>query len=451
MTMSATRMGRPVRGFAPAPRWSGTAAYRGAPASRLSGVLPGWTPIVLVCGAVLFNAVLSIVNAHATGLTSSAVVGTELMIVCAAHLYVLQQYRPQMLPWYAMMLAVVLFALVRGAVTGHVEPKFVRDVLLIPTFILLGMATPIYRMTRVVVIVHAVVVAGVLFEAFATDAYAALLEVRQYYIATRSFDDTSFWDTSSNLFTSATRPGERFFSFIDLHRVSSVFLEPVSLGNYVVIITAFVCAFHKHLSRSVLAFLIAGTLVSLVGCDGRLAATSAVIIVAVSLAVGVLPRKFALVYLPLALGGALVFTLLSGANPHEDNFSGRIAFCIHLLSNYELAEWMGLSDRFIGQGVMGAAADSGFAYMITTQSIIGVVLFWLLLVTSADERTREQAVFLHGVCIYVMLTMLVSYSLFSIKTAALVWFIHGSLQGSLPPRDFPVARLLPRGAGRFQR
>jgi hypothetical protein len=69
--------------------------------------------------------------------------------------------------------------------------------------------------------------------------------------------------------------------------------------------------------------------------------------------------------------------------------------------------------------------------MIATQSFIGLLLFWLLLVLGADERRPDQARFLHALCLYIVLTMLVSYSLFSIKTAALFWFIHGSFQRDL--------------------
>lgn len=428
------RMGR-VALRPPGPAW---AAMTGAPAAGGGSVLP----VAIVLAAVLFNAVLSIVNGHVLRLSSAAVIGTELAIVMACHAVVLRHYRAQMLPWYAMIFAVLLFTLIRGAVTGQLEPKFARDVLLIPTFVLLGMATPLRYVTRLVVTLHVIVVGGVLFEAFATDVYASLLEVRQYYIATRSFDDTAFWDSSSNLFVSATRPAERFFGFIDLHRVSSVFLEPVSLGNYVVIITAFLCAYHRHLSGAVLAFLVLGNGAALIACDGRLATVCLGIIVMVSAVVPMLPRRSALIYLPLALAGAIVFAVVTQANPLEDNFSGRIAFCVKLLSRYDVAEWLGVSNRFIGQGTMGAAADSGIAYMITTQSVIGVVLFWILLVFSADERAREQSVFLHGICIYMMLTMLVSYSLFSIKTAALVWFLHGALQASLAPaRAAAVPRL----------
>jgi hypothetical protein len=39
---------------------------------------------------------------------------------------------------------------------------------------------------------------------------------------------------------------------------------------------------------------------------------------------------------------------------------------------------------------------------------------------TADERRIEQVSFLHALCLYIVLTMLVNFSLFSIKTAALL-------------------------------
>jgi putative polymerase len=72
---------------------------------------------------------------------------------------------------------------------------------------------------------------------------------------------------------------------------------------------------------------------------------------------------------------------------------------------------------------------------------VGLILFWLLLVMNAEERRPEQIRFLHGLCIYLSLTMLVSYSLFSIKTAALLWFIHGSLQMASVPKVASAVRV----------
>ena len=170
--------------------------------------------------------------------------------------------------------------------------------MLIPTFVLLGMTVPFHRVKTGVTILHIIVVAGVLFEALFTSAYAGLLDVRQYYIATRAFDQSAFWDTTSDLFLSATRPEARFFNFIDLHRVSSVFFEPVSLGNYVIILTAFLCANFGKFSIWYRAFLLGGIVIALVGCDGRLAAICSTVIVLVTLVAPRLPPKITLLYLP---------------------------------------------------------------------------------------------------------------------------------------------------------
>ena len=392
-------------------------------------------PLLIVMAAVLFNAALAIVNAHVTPLSASAVIGSEVLIVIAAHAVIFANYRPQMLPWYAMIVIIVLFSLERAMVVGNFDPKFMRDVLLIPTFVLLGMTTSPRRLTMLVVVLHFIVVGGVLFEALFIPAFSDLFDIRGYYMATRSVDASAFWNSASDLFVSATRP-DRFFSFVDLHRTSSVLLEPVSLGNYVVIITAFICANYRHMSLKVTTFLVLGNLIALVGCDGRLAAVSSAIVVLVALAAPLLPRKFALLYLPLILIGAVFFVVAMHPSALEDNFPGRVAKGIELLSQYDIGEWFGNSDR-----LLGPAVDSGLAYTIATQSVVGLTAFWVFLVLNADERTLEQSKYLHALCIYLALSMLVSYSLFSIKTAALLWFIHGSFQKASPQRRrIPLAR-----------
>jgi putative polymerase len=97
---------------------------------------------------------------------------------------------------------------------------------------------------------------------------------------------------------------------------------------------------------------------------------------------------------------------------------------------------VGNSDRLVGP-----AADSGIAYTITTQSVFGLIAFWLFLVLNAAERTPEQIRYLHALCVFLVLTLLISYSLFSIKTAALLWFIHGSFQMAGAPRTAVSARI----------
>jgi len=396
-------------------------------------------PALLLILAVLFNPLLAIVNAHVTPLNQASVVGAELALVIAAHIVAGLNYRPQMLTWYALVAVLLVFATYRWIALEQVEAKYLRDVLLIPTFIVLGMTFDKRNLTRVVLAIHAIMLIVLVLEAVNTAAYSDLFRIQDYYISTRGYEVADFWNKQSDLYVSATRPDSRMFSFIDLHRLSSIFLEPVSLGNYCVIVTAFVCARYSRLSVTARAFLIGGTLVALVECDGRLAAAASILIIAASLAAPYLPRHSALMYLPGAVGAAFLLTSLGHFQPGEDNFSGRIAHTVDLLSQFGLDEYLGVSDQ---PKLLSQAVDSGVAYLIITQSVLAFAALWTFIVLGSAERNREQIRFTHATAIYLSLVMMVSYAFLTIKTAALLWFIYGALQRSrqAEPAKVPRAR-----------
>ena len=208
-------------------------------------------------------------------------------------------------------------------------------------------------------------------------------------------------------------------------------MEPVSLGNYCIIIVAFLCATFERIGWLARGFLIVGTLVLLVGCDGRLASiSSAIIIVAAGIATR-LPSRSALIYLPAAVAGALVGSQVLGFEPGSDDFSGRIAYTFALLGAFDVSELLGVPQ----EADLTQAFDSGISYLILTQSVLGLIFAWIFIVFASAENNKTQVRFTHALCIYLSLTMMVSYSFFSIKTAALLWFIHGSFQRveMLPP------------------
>jgi putative polymerase len=74
--------------------------------------------------------------------------------------------------------------------------------------------------------------------------------------------------------------------------------------------------------------------------------------------------------------------------------------------------------------------DAGVAYLITTQSLPGLLLIWAYIGWGGREDTPEQVRFTHGLSLYLALSMMVSYSFLSIKTGALLWFIQGALQST---------------------
>jgi putative polymerase len=234
---------------------------------------PAITECVLIL-AVCFNALLSVVNGHGVTLQRGHVVLAEIAIYAAALTIILFNADRRMFPWFLVTLFIVLNGLLLCLGNGAFNPKYVRDVLVIPTFIMLGMSYKSDSLTRPVIVLQTIVFAVAILEALRPEAYSEIFQILQYYVNTRDFSTTSFWNNDSTLFVSATRPSDRFFGLVDLHRVSSIFLEPVSLGNYCVIIAIFLIAYWHEMGVGVRAYLAGSTLALLIGCDGRLASVS---------------------------------------------------------------------------------------------------------------------------------------------------------------------------------
>lgn len=386
--------------------------------------LRDWLPASIVIWATLFNALLALINAQMLKLSPAAVIAAESITSLLAFALAMARYRPEMRRWWIMAGLIVLMFSLGSSARGDFQPKLLRDVIIIPNYILLGIAAPRRSLNGAVCAIHAIVIALGLYEALDTAGFSKLFDVQSYYINTRGYDDENFWNKQSDLFVSAVRPGERIFlPFLNLHRLSSVFLEPVSSGNYCAIITAFICARYRTLGWPARCFLIGGNVLVLVGCDGRLAGLSSLLIIAVSLVAPRTPRGTAILYLPLTLIAAVVATDLLDLRAGLDDLAGRIAHTVELLRQYELQDLFALSDRFIWR-----AADSGVAYLIMTQTVVGFALIWTFVIFGASEDDAEQIRFTHGAAIYLSLAMMVSFAILTVKTAGLLWFIQGALQ-----------------------
>jgi putative polymerase len=385
-------------------------------------------PSLIVLLAATFNALLAILNAHIAPISSGAAILGEICLLIASHFYALQRYRPEMATWYTLLGLLLIGFLARTLATGEIEPKYLRDTAIIPTFIVLGLAADRRCLDRTVFILLAIVTIVAVIETLFPNTYTEIFNVLEYYISSRDYAAEDFYTKDSALYVSAVRPDERVFSFLDMPRISSIFLEPVSLGNYCTIMTAYFCARFSQLSSIAVLSGAAAITFLLVGCDGRLAVVSIFLIIAVSILAPTPPRSSAAVYLPLVIAGMVVVTLAMNPNPEADDFPGRIAYSIHLLSQFHLDHWLGIhrNQDDLDSGI--AFFDSGIGYLVATQSIICLAVIWLFLACIGEEKTREQIRYTHAILLYFALTLTVSYSMLTIKTAALAWFIYGVFQ-----------------------
>jgi putative polymerase len=142
-----------------------------------------------------------------------------------------------------------------------------------------------------------------------------------------------------------------------------------------------------------------------------------------------MPPRIVVLLPGVVLIAAFAAVTYLGLKPGPDNFSGRLAHTIDLLRTYGTAEFLGISETY-----MSKAVDSGLAYLISTQSVLGVLVIWLFIALYTDERTKEAVIFKTAIALYLSLSMLVSFAFLTIKTAAIVWFVMGALQ-SAPARS----------------
>lgn len=388
----------------------------------------------IVVLAVTFNLFLALINAHITGLSKTHIILSELLIIGAAFGTTIIFWQQSMMRWVWLLWFMIITFLVLSAMNDRVEPKLARDVVLIPIFIMLGIVYAKGNVIRLVCILQTTVLAIMVFEGALPEAFGSVFNIQSFYINTRDFIEDQFWNENSNLFVSATRPNSRFLlEGIGIHRLSSLHLEPVSLGNWAIIITIFTVAFRHKMTMKTLAFLIISNLLILIGCDGRLATVTIGILILASFFFPYIPRKVLIFYLPASLILSYLVVTIYNLPPSGDDFPGRLSHSMQTFTNLDLIEYFGIAHSRSTRG-----ADSGITYFVLTQSVIGVVVIWLSVCLLQPMRDRTSLIIAHTTALYISLTLLVSYSFFSIKSAALLWFLYGvAYQQALSETDQP--------------
>lgn len=380
---------------------------------------PGAPPtlvLALLVGALTFNMALCFLNTNVLAVNDTMVMGCEVVLVSTA-LYLGLSRNPG--PW--IVLAVfVSYAVLLMALRPLIDPKAVRDFLIPIAFYLLGRTCNDIRIAdRAALICGLIVVAFGIFEFVALDVYVKYFNIIKYYVARGTVAPTDV-KQDSTLFVSGVRPDARtLLPFLGPHRASSVFLEPVSTGNFgaVLYIWALVRKGMRHRWLTMLCG--AGAIVL---SDSRFGANVCLIATAASFAAPLTPRIVWLCAPFLILSGLAIYGYLSAEVSWQNNLAGRLLWTARLITSLSREAVWGLSTE------KPFLADSGYAYSLNQIGLIGTIGFWSLFIF-LPERSPRAWRFKVCVATYICLLLLVSDSVYSIKTAALLWFMTGSSDG----------------------
>lgn len=375
---------------------------------------------MILFASVCYQAVLALIHTHFYHTSAQVVALTEFLIYLACVLVLARRIRLEFVAIVALVFAyLVLLSILRNAL----ELKGFRDIVIPLLFFWLGRHVADIRYTdRILkVLVLAVVMVG-LFELFFLPQYTRLLNIFSYYVSTGTVTiDTNFIsDSALNL--NGLRPegiGRTIFpSLLGSHRISSVFLEPVSLGNFAVIVAAWGLSKSTADYKDMLFFLLSA--ISLVALsDSRYGLIVVTLLIAMRIfAKGRFNRV--VILLPLISIAALLFIGSSYKGGLADNIIGRLFWTGDTLLTFDIAKLLGVQGFDIPYG------DMGYAYLLSRWGVLLCLTLWgaLWMIKMKDacgERFRAYA------ALYISLILMVSgTSFFALKTAGLLWFLVGS-------------------------
>jgi putative polymerase len=361
--------------------------------------------LLLLCG--LYTANLPITNVI-IALVDAAIVTAALTLAAAYATRLLA------LPVLGVALSFAFLALF----SQNIDLKSLRDVLLIIAFLVLGLAVGDRTWAQRAFFTTAALILffGTLELAF-PEVYAKTFNVLQFYIMRGELSPAVLEYTDNSLFISSMRNQGRFLlPFLGPHRVSSIFLEPVSMGNFGAIAIAWALAQARGQWKIALAAAALGV-AAIIMADARFAAMASGLFLIGRLApiawmrLVLAPAPFLAIALLLILGASI-----QGAG---DDLPTRLAQSGNTIAHLNAPALFGLT---VGRMT---TLDSGYAYVLTSFGLPLCLAMWAAFVwlpTPGELSTRFK--FLLGLYICALLCVSGS-SLFALKTAALAWFLLG--------------------------
>jgi putative polymerase len=385
----------------------------------------------LIIGTIVFNGVLCFLNTRGIAISDFHVMFSEVVLISAAvvvarnsinsvHLCVLG-----VIILYTVTLAVIRD--IAGSEEGF-HPKITRDLIIPVTFFLLGKAVDDAKAAdKIVFAATSVVMVFALFEYFFLDTFLKVFGIAEYYISRGTLVDSDHTlNVSKGLIISGFRPeGRTLASFLGGHRVSSIFLEPVTLGNFATWVTLW-AVIRSRMEGRLYVWCALGGIVLLVLSDARFDAGFLVFAVAMMLLIPARYTTLSLFLLPFIVAMGL-YLLAAAAGPFDGRpllqgvgiydrllYSGRVLFYL------DAYNWFGL------KAARANVMDAGYAYVINYAGILGYGALWLLFM-SLEGANRYFYQFRNVVALYLAALLCISASQFTIKIAALLWFMVGVL------------------------
>ena len=389
--------------------WSQVGAETLAPIITLTAVLVNF----ILC---FVNTNLHIISPHVVIAAEAVLIGTALALVWNKSVWL-----------YAILVLLAAYFYTIMTFRFQFDPKIVRDTLIPIAFLFLGFQFGSLRSADRLVTLLLVVALGVaIFEWLAVDTYLHYFNVARYYVdrGTATQDQHQY---VHGFFNSTRFESRTLFPFLGDHRVSGIFLEAPSVGNFGAITFAWILL----RPGGVLPFLAKSVaiLVLIVLADARFGFYFCLVTLLVYMAAPVIRPTMLFIAPFLAMIALVVYADAQGIEAFTNDMSGRIVLAGRILSSIDIQDLFGLQASNISTGVRFASDpvnDSAYTYVLLQLGLIGAAALWALFVYS-PVANKDAWRFKCAMAFYYALVLSIAASAFTIKTAALLWFLYGTL------------------------
>ncbi len=363
---------------------------------------------------------LALIHTHIHSVSATTVGGAEFVIYLACVWVLAKHIRLEFVTITVLVLAyLVLLSIFRT----EIELKGFRDVIIPLLFYWLGRQVGnMHYADRILKVLVVVVLLFGFFELFFLDGYTYLLNIFSYYMSTGTIALPINFNTGSLLNLNGLRPegiGRTILpDLLGSHRISSIFLEPVSLGNFAVTVAAWGLSKGREEYKQALFFVVAAIiLISL--SDSRFGLGAVALLMVMKL---VAAHRFngALIFLPLISILSLILIGFYFHGPITDDTMGRLSWTGITLLEFNIAKIFGIA------GIDNPYADMGYAYLLSRWGVLLCITLWgaLWMIRMQDEQGQRFRAY---VVLYITLILAISgTSFFALKTAGLLWFLMGS-------------------------
>jgi putative polymerase len=374
------------------------------------------TPLLL--GFICYQFVLCFLNTNLFGVSNAAVAAIEGLLLALVAWRVLPTCRSHEI---AIVLFLLVYFLLICVVRGEADLTGPRDIVVIFLAYALGRSQPDREAAnKALWIISGVVLFWGALEYVFTDAYYRIFDILHYYIARGEASESVQSWVKQNSFVSGMRTsGRTLFPILGDLRVSSVFLEPISMGNYAIIVCLWALSFDvENKLEAMRHFIVA--LILIIACDSRFASILVVFLLALRFLPIMQTREVVLALPMLTVGGLIAFTLMRLGNARQDDLSGRLVSSGQAVLDVDYA-------RLVGIGIPEPLPDMGIAYTLEHFGVFLVIILWFMFV-APELKDRRASRFRLMLAIYCLGILSISgTSFFSTKTAMVTWFLYGVL------------------------